>query len=195
MWNTSPWHGVLPQGGLLPGAQALPGIGNRVIGPQPLRGGVEQVHAPGVGITAPLCRQDVAIRRLGIDAGQHGRGALEDLVVQTHANAGQVLALVDRARLPRGRLEHAVDAADADRQAQHAAQELDDAAIRAAADQRQPDDHLAQPGLGHRHLEQHLIVGHRRQERVIQRRANLVRLPVDELAADPVPDRQIADCR
>jgi len=40
-----------------------------------------------------------------------------------------------------------VNAAQADGHAQHVAQELDDAAIRAAADQRQPNDHLTQPGL------------------------------------------------
>jgi len=74
-------------GGPLPGAQALPGIGDRVIGPQPLRGSVEQVHARSVGVTMLLRRQEIAVRRLGIDAGQHGRGALEDLIVQAHPNA------------------------------------------------------------------------------------------------------------
>ncbi len=88
-----------------------------------------------------------------------------------------------------------VNSADTDGQAQQVTQELDDAAIRAAAGQRQPDDHLVQPGLGHRHLEQHFMVGRRRQERVIQRRAGLVRLLVDELATDPVPGRQVADRR
>src|SRR4051812_5034881 len=74
-------------GRLLPGAQAPPGIGNGVIRPQPPLRGVEQVHAPGVGITMLLRRQEVAVRRLGIDAGQHGRCTLEDLVVQAYADA------------------------------------------------------------------------------------------------------------
>jgi len=65
--------------------------GDCIVGPQSLLGGVEQVHAPGVGITTLLCRQEIAIRRRRIDAGQHGRGALEDLVVQAYPNAGQVL--------------------------------------------------------------------------------------------------------
>jgi len=86
-----------------------------------------------------------------------------------------------------------VDAAQADGQAQQVTQELDDAAIRAAADQRQPDDDLAQPGLGHRHLEQHLAVRHGRREGVVQYRAGLVRLLVDELTAHPVPDGEITD--
>jgi len=101
--------------------------------------------------------------------------------------------VVDQARLPRGRLKHVVDAAHADGHAQQVAQELDDAAIRAAANQRQPDDHLAQPGLGHRQLEQHLNVRRGRREGVIQCGAGLVRLLVDELAADPVPGSQVAD--
>jgi site-specific DNA recombinase len=102
-------------GRLLPGAQAPPGIGDGVIGPQPPLGGVEQVHAPGVGVTMLLRRQEIAVRRLGVDAGQHGCCTLEDLVMQAHANARQVLLGVDRARLPRGRLEHVVDVAHADR--------------------------------------------------------------------------------
>jgi len=58
-----------------------------VVGPQPLLGGVKQVHAPGVGIAMLLRGQEIARRRSGIDAGQHGCGTLEDLVVQAHPNA------------------------------------------------------------------------------------------------------------
>jgi len=96
-------------GGPLPGAQALPGIGDRVVGPQPLPSGVKQMCAPGVGVAVALRRQQVAIGRRRIDPGQHGRGTLEDLIVQAHPNAGQVLVAVNRARLPRGRLEHVVE--------------------------------------------------------------------------------------
>src|SRR5689334_5561233 len=49
-------------GRLLPGAQAPPGIGNGVVGPQPPLGGIEQVHAPGVGVTMLLRRQQIAVR-------------------------------------------------------------------------------------------------------------------------------------
>jgi len=105
------------------------------------------------------------------------------------------LIAVDRARLPRGRLEHVVDAAQADRHSQQVTHELHDTAIRAAADQRQPDDHLTQPGLGHRQLEQHLIVRRGRREGIVQRSTSFVRLLVDELAADPVPGGEITDRR
>src|SRR5690349_3542471 len=53
-------------GRLLPGTQAPPGIGDGLVGPQPPLGGVEQVHAPGVGVTMLLCHQEVAVGRLGI---------------------------------------------------------------------------------------------------------------------------------
>ena len=81
---------VVP-GGPLPGAQALPGIGNRVVRLQSLLGGVEQMHAPGVGVAMLRRSQEIAVGRRGIDAGQHRRRTLEDLVVQAHANARQVL--------------------------------------------------------------------------------------------------------
>ena len=113
--------------------------------------------------------------------------------MQADPNARQVLALVDRARLPRCRLEHVVNAADADGDAQQVTQELDDAAIGTAADQRQGDDDLAQPGLAHRQLEQHRAVRRGGREGVIECCASLVRLLVDELAADPVPSGEVGD--
>ena len=78
---------------------------------------------------------------------------------------------------------------------QQVTHELDDAEIRAAAHQRQRDDRLAQPSLGDLHLKQHLIVRSNRREGIIQSDAGLVRLLIDELAAHPVPGRQVADWR
>ena len=86
-----------------------------------------------------------------------------------------------------------MDVAQADGQAQQVAQELDNAAVRAAADQRQSDYHLAQPGPGDRQLEQHLILPHGGREGLVQCCTSLVRLLVDELAADAVPGGQVAD--
>src|SRR3954462_11914199 len=40
---------------------------------------------------------------------------------------------------------------------------------------------------------EHLLVGRRRREALIQHRAGFVRLLVDELAAHPVPGGQVAD--
>ncbi len=61
-------------------------IGDGVVGPQSLLGGVEQVHALCVSVAMLLRRQEVAVGRRRIDAGQHGFCALEDLLVQAHAN-------------------------------------------------------------------------------------------------------------
>src|SRR5208282_1597194 len=64
-------------GGLLPGAQALPGIGDRVVGLQPLPGGVEQMYAPGVGVAVLLRDQEITVGRFGADAGQNRLSAVE----------------------------------------------------------------------------------------------------------------------
>jgi hypothetical protein len=143
---------VVP-GGLLPGAQALPRIGNRIVRLQPLPGGVKQMHAPGVGVAMVRCRQQIAVSRLGIDPGQHRHCALEELIVQAHTNGGEVRFMVDDIRCPRGRLKHLVDGAHTHRYAEQVTHEFDDAATRAAAYQRQRDDHLAQPALGDHQLE------------------------------------------
>jgi hypothetical protein len=73
--------------------------------------------------------------------------------------------------------------------------EFDNAEIRAAAHQRQRDDHLTQPSLGDRYLEQDFILRSGADESVIQRETSLVSLLVNKFAAHPVPRRQIADRR
>ena len=68
--------------GLLPGAQTLPGIGDRMIGLQPLLSDVEQMHTPGVGVTMILRGQKIAVSRRGTDASQNRLSALEKFIVQ-----------------------------------------------------------------------------------------------------------------
>jgi hypothetical protein len=53
----------------LSGAQALPGICNRVVGLQPACAGVEQMYTPGIRVAMLFRDQKVAVRRRGIDAG------------------------------------------------------------------------------------------------------------------------------
>ena len=158
-------------------------------------GGIQQMDPPGVGVAMRLRSQQIAVGRVGINAGQHGLSTVEDLIVQAHPNARQILLLVDGASLLRGQLKHIMDSADADGHAQQVAQELDNAATRTVADQRQPDDHLAQPDPGDRQLKQNRIVPCGRRESVIQRCLGLMGLLVDELAAHPVPGCQVADRR
>ena len=136
--------------------------------------------------------QKIAIRRRGIDAGQHRHRPLKDLIVPAHANAGQVLVLVDDARLVRGRLKQIMNGAHTDGYAQQVAQKLDNATVRAVADQRQRDDHLTQPSLGDWQLEQRFVFRRGGQESVIQCGARLVCLLVNEFAAHSVSERQIA---
>ena len=76
---------------------------------------------------------------------------------------------------------------------QHSTHELENAEIRTPAHQRQRDDRLAQPSLGDLYLEQHRIVRGGGAENLIQSATGLVCLLVDELAAHPVLDGQIAD--
>jgi hypothetical protein len=116
--------------GLLPGAQTLPGIGDGIIGFQPLLSDVEQMHTPGVGVAVVLRGQKIAIGRFGADTGQNRFSAMEKFIVQPRANAREVLRAVDHAGLLRGRKEHVVNSADADRPAQHVTHELENAEIR-----------------------------------------------------------------
>jgi hypothetical protein len=74
-------------GGLLPGTQALPRIGDRIRRLQPLPAGVEEMHAPGISVAMLRRDQKVAVSRRGTDAGQHGHRTLEDLIGQANWNA------------------------------------------------------------------------------------------------------------
>jgi hypothetical protein len=86
-----------------------------------------------------------------------------------------------------------VNGAQADGNAQQVTQELDDAAIRTVAHQRQRDDHLTQPCFGDGELEKHAVFWGHRRERIIQRDTGLVRLLMDKLAAYLVPGGQLAN--
>lgn len=114
--------GLVAPGRLLPGAQSLPRIGNRVVGIQTLQRSVEQMNAPGVGIAMFDRTKQVTIGRPGVDASQYMLGTLEDFVVQTDTNWRQVHTAVDCAGLPRRRSMDVVDGALADAHTQQVAQ-------------------------------------------------------------------------
>src|SRR3954471_9914679 len=61
----------------LPGAQTLPGIGNRIIRLQPLPGGVEQMHAPRIGVAVLRRCQEVAVNILRQSRRLYGCGPLK----------------------------------------------------------------------------------------------------------------------
>ena len=98
--------GRIGPGRFLPGAQPLPGIGDRIIGVQSLLGGVEQMHAPGVGVAVFLRGQKVAVSRFGADTSQNRLCAVEKFIEQPGANARQILRAVDHAGLLSCRVEH-----------------------------------------------------------------------------------------
>ena len=78
--------GLVAPGSDLARAQPRARVGHRVVGIEPLLGGVQQVHAPGVGVALLDALQQRAVGRGGIDAGEHRLVALEYLVVQARAN-------------------------------------------------------------------------------------------------------------
>ena len=182
-------------GQFLPGSQSSARVANAELESKPLRAGTQQIHSPGIGVTMFDCFKQIAVRRRSIDAGEHRLAALEDLVMQTHLNGRQIDAAVDDDRLLGGGRLHVVYSAFADVHAQQVTQELNDAAVRTAADQRECNDDLAQPPAGDLQLEQHLLAGVRRvdRKRFVQRSAGLALLLVDELAAHAVLGGQFRD--
>jgi len=130
---------------------------------------------------------------VGIDAREHRARALEELIVQAHANATKILFAIDQARLCCGPVLQVVNGTHTARHAEQVAHELHHAAIRAPASQRQRECRLAQPRLGNRQMEQHFVIRRRRGEDVIQREVGFVRLAVDELAAHVEMIGQCAD--
>jgi hypothetical protein len=79
------------QGGLLPGALARGCLGNLVFGIRPLSGRVEQMDAACIAIAMRLSGEQIAVGRLRIDGSKHRLPGVIDLIVQAHADGGQVL--------------------------------------------------------------------------------------------------------
>src|SRR3981189_1685706 len=133
-----------------------------------------------------LLAEQVAVGGLGVDADEDGATGLEDLVIGTDADAGQVLALVDRTGGGDGLLDDVVDRAHAEVVIEEVAEQLGDAPERTVSDEDQGEDELADPGLGDREVEEDPGVsgGWFRGEGEIEGLLSLVGLVVDELAAD-----------
>jgi hypothetical protein len=135
--------------------------------------------------------QQIAVRRPGIDAGEHGRRSLEDFIVPAHTNARQVFAFIDDACLSRRRLKHVVNGAQADRYANRSR--------RNSMTPRYELRHIR--GSATITWRSHALVtvnwkstpARLGREGVIQRDTSLVRLLVDKLAAYLVPASQLTD--
>ena len=85
---------VAPSGGLAR-AQSGARIGDGVVRIESLGRSVEQVQAPGIGVTVFDALQPIAVGRGRVDASEHGSSALEDLVVQADPHGRQILRPVE----------------------------------------------------------------------------------------------------
>jgi hypothetical protein len=86
--------------------------------------------------------------RVGIDTGQDGLVALEDFVMQSCTNGGNILALVDLTRALGGELMQVVNAAHADGYTQNVAHEFHHATVGVVANECEGQDDLTQPRFG-----------------------------------------------
>jgi hypothetical protein len=153
------------------------------------------VNGPGVAVTVCFGSQKIAVGRADIDADEHGLRSLKYLVMQTDPDGREIDVVVDGPSPLCGPLMNVVDGAQGDGYAQYVMHEFDDAAKRGPSDLREPEHRLIEPSLGDRQHEDNLVsvIGLRRRESVIERRAGFIDFPIDEWAAHAVISRQGAD--
>ena len=85
------------QGLLMSGAEPRGESGEGGLGIKTAVDQLEQVPPPGVRVAVFFLAEQVAVGGLGVDADEDRATGLEDLVIGTAADSGQVLALVDLA--------------------------------------------------------------------------------------------------
>lgn len=125
--------------------------------------------------------QQVAIRGIQIDTYQHRLVSLEQLIVAARPPPGQVLPGVNPARLEHHLRDDVVHRAERDRLIQQVSEKPDHPPKRTVAQQHQPQHHLPQPGLGHRQVEQHIVIRRdRRLKGLLQRLLPLLGLAFRE---------------
>jgi hypothetical protein len=141
-----------------------------------------------------LQAEEVAVRRGDIGADEDGLAGLEDLVVGTEADAGEVLLLVVVAGRGDGVLQDIVDGSQGEGKVEEVGQQFEDAAQRAVTDQDQAEDQLLQPGFGHGEpKEDRRFLGGGRSKGLIESVVGVVELVVNKLAADLVLVRELGD--
>jgi hypothetical protein len=149
--------------------------------------------ALGLGVAMVLQTEQVAIRRRGVDAHEHGVARLEDLVVGPDADAGQVATAAHRPRRYHGAGDDVVHRAQRDASVEEVTEQFDDGPVQAVADQDQGQDQLPQPGLGDGEMEEDMIVSEVGLEGPCQGVPGDVGLLVEELAADLMTAGQVGD--
>src|SRR5262249_21357552 len=181
------------QGQFVPGHQAGAAVADEGLGGQAAGLQLQQAHAPGDGITLFFQTQQIAIGGIDIDADQHGSAGLEDLIVGTDADAGQVVLVVEGAGAAHGGAGQVVQVAQRAGAVEQVAEQLLHAAVGTVADQQQGQAEALQPALGHGQGEEDGVGGGLGGEGLSEGVLGLGGLLVDELAADGVGGGQVGD--
>jgi hypothetical protein len=125
---------VLPNNDLT-GAQSRALVSYQIVRIKSLVTGVKQVNGPGIGIAVLCSSEQITVGGARINAHQHWFVAVEDFVVQTNPDLGEVLGSVNVYSAPSSDLMQVVYAALADRDAQNVAHEFHHATVGAVADE------------------------------------------------------------
>ena len=130
---------------------------------------------------------------MGVNAHQDRVVAVEDFVMQSNPNLGEVLGLLDVCGALSSGLMQVVYATHADGDDQNVAHEFHHATVGAVANECEGKSDLVQPRFGHREVEQDIIITSRWGECLFQRELSLCLLLVDKLAADHILSGEVAD--
>src|SRR5262249_27123093 len=96
----------------LTGPQPTGEIGDGTVGAEAPLLQLQQTHAPGSSVAVILGAEQVAVGRSDVGPDQHGAACLEDLVVGTDADTGEVLLVVDTERGSHGLMQDVMDSPD-----------------------------------------------------------------------------------
>ncbi|SDA19763.1 hypothetical protein SAMN05216315_11237 [Nitrosospira sp. Nsp18] len=105
---------------------------------------------------------------MGINTYQYRVVAMEDFVMKSNQNLGEVLGLVDVCGALSGDLMQVVYAAHADGDAQNVAHEFHHATVGAVANECEGKSDLTQPYFGHREVKQNSIITSRLSKGILQ---------------------------
>jgi len=131
----------------LTGSQALACVGDRMSWTEPAGLELLETSGPSVGVAVILGGEQIAVGRVSAHSNENGLARLEDLVMGTDPDLGEILTSIDDAGLLDGGMEDVEHRAQRDVVVEDIAEEFDDAPQRAMADQDEGDNELAQPLL------------------------------------------------
>jgi hypothetical protein len=127
----------------LTGSQALACIGDRMSWTESASLELLETRCPGVAVAVILGGEQIAVGRVSAHSDENGLARLEDLVMGTDPDLGEVLTSIDDAGLLDGGMEDVEDGAQCDVVVEDVSEDFDDAPKRAMADQDEGDNELA----------------------------------------------------